>query len=234
MPDESAIQFSATVRYENGIERPVTAEAAWSVQPAAHAHIANGLLETARLVAPEEVLTLGATFTDGTASLSATKRVRCQVGGGLESPTAWPMFQANARHTGYLPLSLKPAEARLRWEVFLEVFRSVNAVAGADGKVFATLQTYPFHHGPLFFALDASNGRILWSKEFGDVFSVNPPSAAYGTVYVQTNNHASDTWLRAFDALTGVQIFQASHAAQWGTYNAPTIHEGKAYVNGGV
>jgi outer membrane protein assembly factor BamB len=74
---------------------------------------------------------------------------------------------------------------------------------------------------------------MLWSKGFGDVFSVNPPSYAYGNVYVQTGNHGSDTWLRAFDGETGAVVFKAPHSAQWERYLAPTIFDGKAYINGG-
>jgi len=83
------------------------------------------------------------------------------------------------------------------------------------------------------FALRALDGATLWSKGFGSIFSVNPPSYAYGTVYVQTGNHDIDTWLRAFDGDTGEELFKAPHDAQWERYYAPTIYDRKAYVDGG-
>ena len=144
----------------------------------------------------------------------------------------WPMFQGNARHTGFVPIDLNPAQFSLRWQQDIGGADAVNPVAAGDGKVFVSLLLY-FDNVPSFFALDATDGHTLWSKNFGDVFSVNPPSYAYGKAYIQTGNHGSDTWLRAFDGATGAVVFQAPHQAQWERYFAPTIHDGKVYVNGG-
>ena len=144
----------------------------------------------------------------------------------------WPMFQANAKHTGFLPIGLNPANFTLRWQQDIGGASALNPVAAADGKVFVTLLVY-FNNVPSFFALDAADGHTLWSKTFGSIFSVNPPSYAYGKVYLQTGNHGSDTWLRAFDGNTGAAVFQSPHTAQWERYFAPTIHDGKVYVNGG-
>jgi len=62
---------------------------------------------------------------------------------------------------------------------------------------------------------------------------VNPPSYAYGNVYIQTGNHGTDTYLRAYRADTGELVFQSAHAAQWERYYAPTIADGVVFVNGG-
>jgi outer membrane protein assembly factor BamB len=144
----------------------------------------------------------------------------------------WPMFQADARHTGYLPIDLDPTQFAFRWQQDIGGTYPLNPVTAGDGKVFVSLVTY-FNQVPAFFALDAGDGHTLWSKNFGDIFSVNPPSYAYGKVYVQTGNHGNDTWLRAYDAVTGTLAFQAPHQAQWERYFAPTIHDGKVYVDGG-
>jgi outer membrane protein assembly factor BamB len=149
--------------------------------------------------------------------------------GGNDS---WPMFQANAAHTGFLPIDLDPAQFTLRWQQDIGGTFALNPVAAGDGKVYVTLGIY-FNNVPQLFALDATDGHTLWSKSFGDIFSVNPPSYAYGKVYIQTGNHGSDTWLRAFDGATGTLVFQAPHTAQWERYFAPTIYDGKVYVDGG-
>lgn len=232
VPDESTVQFAATVRYENGVLRSVTENAGWSVEPAAIASIQNGLLTTGRLGTPQETLTIRATYTEGPASLAAEKAVLCLADGSVESPDAWAMYQANAQHTGYLPISLDPEQSGLRWQRDVGGAFALNPVAAADGKVFVSLLTY-FNDVPALFALDARNGQPLWSKQFGSIFSVSPPSYSFGTVYVQTGNHATDTWLRAYDADTGDPVFQAPHLAQWERYYSPTIHEGKVYVDGG-
>src|SRR5262249_46350421 len=108
----------------------------------------------------------------------------------------------------------------------------LNPVSAGDGHVFVTGITYFSSNSPLY-ALDAHTGATIWSTNFGAVFSVNPPSYAYGYVYVQTGDHASDTWLHAFDGTTGERLFKSAHEAQWERYYAPTIADGKVYVNGG-
>ena len=231
IPDEFTTAYSATVRYENGVQRNVSAAAVWTVEPATLASIVGGVLTTGTLATSEALLTLRAEYTEGD-TLTATKQVLCLADDPAEKPGSWPMFQANARHTGYVNVPFDPASLTLKWQRNLGGHLALNPVAAGEGKVFVTLLTY-FSDVPSLFALGAQDGATLWSKGFGDVFSVNPPSFAYGNVYVQTGNHGSDTWLRAFDGDTGAQIFQAPHEAQWERYFAPTLYEGKAYINGG-
>ncbi len=144
----------------------------------------------------------------------------------------WPMYQAGSSHTGYVPLTLPPKLFTLKWSKSIGTGKPLNPVTVADGKLFASLVVY-FDDIDSFFTLDAATGDILWSKNFGSIFSVNPPSYAYGNVYVQTGNHSSDTYLRAYNADTGSLVFKSAHPAQWERYYAPTIFDGKVYVNGG-
>jgi hypothetical protein len=106
-------------------------------------------------------------------------------------------------------------------------------VTAVNGRVFASLLIYFENGQDDFFALDAVDGSILWSKDFGDVFSVNPPAYSAGKVYLQVGNHSTDTHLYTFDAVSGTLIDDGSHAAQWERYYAPTIVGGTAYINGG-
>jgi outer membrane protein assembly factor BamB len=146
------------------------------------------------------------------------------------------MFQADAKHTGYLPVSLDPTLFSFRWQKNVGTNFPLNPVTAGDGMVFVTLYTY-FTDVPSLFALRLLDGTTLWSKGFGSIFSVNPPSYAYGKVYVQTGKSTDGTvgvFLRAFDAATGASVFQAPFGAQWERYYAPTIDAGKVYVDGGV
>jgi outer membrane protein assembly factor BamB len=232
VPDEASITFSATVRYENDVLRDVTARASWEAAPAALATVDAGVLATARLEAAQQMLTLRATYVEGEAALAATRSVLCRADFVVERRDVWPMFQGNARHTGYVPVSLDLTRATLRWQQNLA--RPIHPVAAGDGKVFASLRTR-FDDVTSLFAFDAFTGSPLWSRNLGPVSSMNPPSAAYGVVYVQagkglTENDAS---LRAFDAATGDLLFHAPISAQWESYYAPTIVDGGVYVNGG-
>ncbi len=232
LPDASTTPFQAVVRYASGALRNVSARAAWAVEPASLASVTAGVLTIETLQTPQETLVLHASYTEGSTSVIAQKQVLCLPDDPAERPGSWPMFQANARHTGYLPISLDPATFATRWEQNLGGALALNPVAAGEGKVFVTLNYY-FDDTTTLFALSAVDGHTLWSKGFGSVFSVNPPSFAYGNVYVQTGNHASDTWLHAFEGTTGALLFKSPHDAQWERYFAPTIHEGSVYVNGG-
>jgi outer membrane protein assembly factor BamB len=143
--------------------------------------------------------------------------------------SAWTTYQNTPSHTGYVPVQLDPSCFHVRWQA--ELNYPLNPVSVGDGKVFAS--TVGFSSNQLLYSLDSNNGSILWSHDFGSIFSVNPPAYFDHKVYVQTGNQTNDTYLRAFDANTGNLIFQSAHAAQWERYFAPTIFENVVYVNGG-
>ncbi len=151
---------------------------------------------------------------------------------GLSGDTGWPMYQANPSHTGYTPTSLVPSQLVLRWQKTLTPNQSLNPVAAGDGKVFVSTYVY-FNAMDQFFALDAGSGNILWKMNFGSIYSVNPPSYAYGNVYIQTGNHSSDTYLWAFKGDTGSLVFRSPFSAQWERYYAPTVYDGSIYIDGG-
>jgi len=232
IPDETSTTFSARVRYENGVVRDVSTLANWSVEPPSVASVEGGVVSVGPLSGAEQDLLLRAAYVDGSTSLTAEKQVRCIADLAAEGPGVWPMFQADARHSGYLPVRLDPAQFTVRWQRDIGGEFALNPVAAGDGKVFVSLRTY-FGSTTNLFALNALGGETIWSKGFGSVFSVNPPSYAYGNVYIQTGNHSSDTWLHAFDGDTGDVLFKAPHSAQWERYFAPTIHDYKIYINGG-
>ena len=232
IPDDSSAQYFAVARYDNDILREVTDDARWDVQPAALASIDRGLLTTQSIETSEEVLTVFVEYTEGDATVQAEKTVICKQGGMADIPNAWQMYQADSRHSGHAPILVEPDEFSLRWQRTVAAGMSLNPVTAADGKVFVSLNVY-FDEIPSLFVLDARDGETMWSKNFGGAFSVNPPSYAYGNVYIQTGNHGSDTYLHSFDAETGSRVFQAPHSAQWERYYSPTIHDGAVFVNGG-
>lgn len=147
---------------------------------------------------------------------------------GAES--SWPMYQGNPGHDGYLATALAPEQFSLNWQRAV-ASQPLNPVTTAEGKVFVSL--YGYFNSQGLQVLDAATGEMLWSKDFGRVFSVNPPAYANGIVYIQTGNHGNDTYLRAYDADDGSLVFQSKHSAQWERYFAPTIYDGTVYIDGG-
>jgi len=232
VPSGSSVQYKATAVYDNGARFDVTDSAAWSVEPAAIATISDGLLVTGAISTPREQLTIMADYEENGESVHAQKVITAVLGGSTDLPSAWETYQGDRSHTGYAPIPLQPDVFTFKWQRMISPGRQLNPVTAADGRVFVSLYSR-FNNGTHLFVLDDRDGETLWSTGFGDPYSVNPPSYAYGNVYIQTCNHSSDTYLHAFDAATGQRVFQAAHSAQWERYYAPTVHEGTVYVNGG-
>jgi len=67
----------------------------------------------------------------------------------------WPMFQATAAHTGYVPVTLDPSQFALRWQRTLGTL-DLNPVTAADGRVFVSELGYFSDAG--LYVLDAGTG----------------------------------------------------------------------------
>ena len=228
VPPATAVQYYAIAHYDAGASKTVTGDSAWSVEPSALATVSQGLLQ-ATPDSDGQTLTLHVAYQ----SAAADKQVRV-VAGTQDASNEWDTYQANARHTGFVPIALDPQQFTLKWQRQIASGLPLNPVAAADGKVFVSLLVYFLNQDtPTFYALDARDGETLWSKAYGSIFSVNPPAYSYGNVYIQTGNHASDTFLHAYDASTGDLVFDTPHEAQWERYYAPTPFDGSVYVDGG-
>lgn len=141
----------------------------------------------------------------------------------------WAMYQANSSHTGYIPITINPSDIAFRWKKNVSS-NALSPITVAENHIFVS---DPGYFGTQHLYAIKKNGTMAWGKTFSNIFSVNPPSYADGKVYLQTGNHASDTYLRAYNAITGNIVFQAPHAAQWERYLAPTIYKNNVYINGG-
>ena len=141
----------------------------------------------------------------------------------------WKTFGNGPTHAGYFPDVVHSAPFTAGWTATLN--GNLQQVAVAEGRVFVTPNQY--FGSAWLTALDESTGSQQWSYAFNNCFSINPPSFDSGKVYVQRGNHGSDTQLFSFHADTGVPFWVAPHAAQWERYLAPTVADGKVWVNGG-
>ena len=229
IPDATTVPYRAIARYATGTLVDVTAQATWSVSPST-ASIASGAL-TVPTIAGQQTFTIHATYDEGGVHVEDDLDVVSRHDFFASDQTSWPMYQADSRHTGFLPVTPTPARFRPLWQRNFGV--PLNPVTAGDNKVFCTPVTYFGANSPLE-AIDASSGATLWSMNFGSVFSVNPPSYSYSNVYVQTVNNGGDTWLHCFDGATGERLFRSAHGAQWERYFAPTIQDGKVFVDGGT
>lgn len=141
----------------------------------------------------------------------------------------WKTFGNGPTHTGYYPDVVHAAPITAGWSATLN--GNLQQVAVAEGRVFVT--PWQYFSSAWLAALDESTGTQLWSYPFATCYSINPPTFDSGHVYVQRGDHGNDTQLYSFHADTGVPFWVAPHSAQWERYLAPTVADGKVWVNGG-
>jgi hypothetical protein len=143
----------------------------------------------------------------------------------------WVTYQGNAGHTGYVPATLDPVVFTKLWETAISTSGwGNNQAAVGGGRVFVS--TYGYFADQQLAALDAATGAVLWTRDFGAIHSVDPPTYADGTVYVATGGH-EDSFLWAFDAATGGERFHTAYENQWSRWQAPVISGGNVYMAGG-
>ncbi len=135
----------------------------------------------------------------------------------------WGMLQGNPRHDGYQPVVLDAAVFAPRWHVQLGT--SISNVATGGRMVFAV-------SGQNLVALDAWTGKEKWVRTLNVTTSISAPSFAGELVYLHMGA-ASDAGIWALRGDTGELVFQGVHGSQVWNYSAPTIFEGRVYMNGG-
>ena len=142
----------------------------------------------------------------------------------------WNTFQRDAKHTGYVPVTLDTSKFSKIWEWTDPAGGRITAATIADGRVAVSQDKYFAEQST--YVLNKSSGIQLWSHNFGYVFGLNPPAMKDGKLYVATGGH-SDTYMWGFDAQTGANLFSTPFSAQWEHYMAPTIADGDVFTAGG-
>jgi outer membrane protein assembly factor BamB len=187
----------------------------------------------------------GATLCAGSCVDTATSEEHCGGCGDACAPTEscsrgacaaapigqWSMLGYGPEHSGYNPEELGQPPLTPAWSVSLGA-APVQPVVVEGGRVFATIVT---GFSPLneLTALDANDGSVDWTYNFGNVFSVGQPAVVDGKVYVQQCNHSPGTFLWSFAAEDGALLWSAPFSAQWEHYWSPTVVGDRVYMNGG-
>ncbi|WP_373988929.1 PQQ-binding-like beta-propeller repeat protein [Duganella sp. BuS-21] len=152
----------------------------------------------------------------------------------------WSGYQANAAHTGLVPVTLNPSTFKLRWTYETPAANgslgSISDISTGNGHVYFGTGTYWNNNtaGHQLLALKEQDGSQAWNHDFGNLryASTNPPTYANGKVYLSAGSQES-TAMFGFDAASGAQLFSTPTAAQWPTYLAPVVYGGGLYSNGG-
>jgi hypothetical protein len=150
----------------------------------------------------------------------------------LRTPTLsgdWPTFGRGAAHAGYLPGHLGTGGFASKWTVNLG-FSPYQPAVGAN-RIFVSGFSGT---NKTLVALAEATGQTLWQHAFAVGWSINPPTYDFGRIYLQRCNNSSDTQLWCLDMETGATLWSAAHYAQWDTFMAPAVADGKAFVSGGT
>jgi hypothetical protein len=147
-------------------------------------------------------------------------------------PGDWKTFGNGPEHTGYFPGGLGNGTFSLSWvtNVNGSLF-PLKQAAIAEGIIFLTAND--FTHKGYVAALRESDGSLAWRYDFGDSYTVNPPTYDQGYLFVQRNGLNGTTALWNFNAMTGTTNWVAPHGAQVEHYLAPTVADGKVWISGG-
>jgi hypothetical protein len=143
----------------------------------------------------------------------------------------WPMYQANAEHSGYIPRTILASLTQPRWSVQAQG-AGPTGLAISDGFVFTTPNSTFNPESPLV-AQSLVTGAIAWSIDFGSIFSVNQPAIDGGRIYLQTSNNSGETYLHCY-GVDGSFQWRAPFGSQWEHYLGPIVVNGNLYFNGGT
>jgi PQQ-like domain/Putative Ig domain len=144
----------------------------------------------------------------------------------------WAMFQGNAAHTGFVPVTLDPNIFSTRW-----LGPILDQQFGYNSTEFTLTTSYGqiyIGYGTTLYALKELDATAVW--QFGDAGmgypSINPPSVANGVVYVAAGQQTT-TFMYGFNAVDGSMVFKSPMSSQWEHYLAPTIGANGIYTNAG-
>jgi outer membrane protein assembly factor BamB len=156
----------------------------------------------------------------------------------LAGTSDWGTFQANAQHTGYVPVSLNPSTFTPRWRITAPAVNGtqivLSTVATGGGRLYVTNGTWFNSNNASLTAYSEADGTKVWSHSFQDLKypSANPPAYANGRVFTAAGAQEV-TAMFGFDAASGDQLFKVPMNSQWESYLAPTVFNGNVYTDGG-
>jgi hypothetical protein len=159
----------------------------------------------------------------------------------LSGAPDWGTYQGNAAHTGFVPVTLNASAFNARWvwdaPSYSGVQWSPSALTTGAGMFYVA--SGPNWNGSAsgheLFSYKEADGSQVWSHSFADLAfpNTNPPAFSGSTVFIAAGSQNS-TYMFAFDAASGTQVFKAQMASQWEHYFAPTIANGLVYSDGGT
>jgi len=145
----------------------------------------------------------------------------------------WQMFQGNAAHTAYVPLTLDPTVFKARW-LWKSPSNYYSYMLPASGVVTGNGNVY-FNAGLQMMALKEVDGTPAWNTDFSTLSSViNPPTMSDGKLYVMANmfsNSGNNASLIVMNANSGAILTKSSVVSQTQNFMPPTVSNGVVFSN---
>src|SRR5262249_35902115 len=143
----------------------------------------------------------------------------------------WTTYGNNPGHTGYFPGTLNGLPFVSKWRTPMPNFNVTQPAIG-NGRVYITTGWY--YGNMALIALDAETGGPLGTNNFGSQYSINPPTYADGSVYVQLSNDGTGgSQTLSCDAITLATNWSTGFTSQGSYYFAPVVVNGLIYADTG-
>ena len=159
---------------------------------------------------------------------SATVTVLSRPVADWSRATDWTTYQANARHSGYVDVTVDPAAFREQWVITPIAGVNYNPPTIGGGRLFlSTLATQQ-----RLIALDAATGASLWTRDFGSIYGITQPTYDGGSVYAATGGQ-QDTYMYALNEADGTIRFQSPFVSNAERWRAPVVAGSSIVTPGG-
>lgn len=149
----------------------------------------------------------------------------------VEWPGNWTMLGNNPQHTGHNDLDSIQLPLKLLWTKSFPA-ETIHPVCIVNDKILVSTDHWNWSTDKGLYMLSEASGNIEWFHLYNGIFSVNPPSFAYGNAYIQLCD-GNDSFVKSFNIETGDETWSSPYEVQYDRYLAPTIANGNVYVGGG-
>lgn len=140
-------------------------------------------------------------------------------------PADWATYQGNSAHTGFVDVTLDASKFAKAWGWTLPAAgtyaTAINSVATGNGDVFVAKDDY--NGNGYVYALNETDGSVVWTANLGNAVSESPPAYANGRVYVTVLTSGNGGNTLQLDAKTGAVLNRFAFYGAGNVLSAPVV-----------
>ncbi len=158
----------------------------------------------------------------------------CADGLCVTTDSKWPILGGDVHHSGWNRVETAHPPGAPKWSMLLAPNGFLSAPVAVGGQVFVSATQYGPTEQMSVFALDVATGQVSWSHDFSNVFYVGQPTFDAATLYVETSDQQSPSFLYAFDAGNGAKRWSLSFDTDATiAYKSPLVVASNIYFDTG-